>query len=84
MERVVRELQDLIKQGKKILIETAKAETDSLDQRLRDEQFQNVDPTQSKKGIHVDDEHVYWAFKGEYWRDELGYYLYDIKARCGR
>ena len=32
----------------------------------------------------TDDEHVYWPFTGEYWRDELGYYLYTIKSECGR
>lgn len=83
-ERVVSELNDLIKQGKKILIETAKAESDALDQRVKDEQFVGKDPTAMKKGVDVDDEHVYWSFKGEYWRDELGYYLYDIKSECGR
>ena len=80
----MRELRDLIKQGKKILIETAKSETDALEQRVRDSGFAGEDPTQKKKGIMVDDEHVFWTFKGEYWRDELGYYLYDIKSRCGR
>lgn len=40
----------------------------------------------SRKGplYATDDEHVYWPFTGEYWRDELGYYLYTIKSECGR
>ena len=31
-----------------------------------------------------DAEHIYWPFDGEYWRDELGYYLYSIQSQCGR
>ena len=31
-----------------------------------------------------DAEHIYWPFDGEYWRDELGYYLYSIQSRCSR
>jgi hypothetical protein len=26
----------------------------------------------------VDDEHVYWPYQGEYWRDELGTYELDF------
>lgn len=84
LERVRRELNELIKQSKKILIETAKAETTALDQQLRDGDFQGLDKSQSADGIVVDDEHVFWSFRGEYWRDELGYYLYNVKSQCGR
>jgi tetratricopeptide (TPR) repeat protein len=34
--------------------------------------------------INVDDEHQFWPFTGEYWRDELGYYRYKLVNRCGR
>jgi len=27
-------------------------------------------------------DHIYWPFEGEYWKDELGYYLYPIKSQC--
>lgn len=84
MQRVVSELSELTKQGKKILIETAKAETDALEQRVRDEQFQGSDTSAKGEGAEIDEEHIYWAFKGEYWRDELGYYLYNITSKCGR
>lgn len=83
MERVVRELGELVKQGKKILVETAKAETNALDQQIRDEQFQGTS-SEAAKDVPVDDEHIYWSFQGEYWRDELGYYLYNITSKCGR
>jgi hypothetical protein len=32
----------------------------------------------------VDDEHQFWPFTGEYWRDELGYYRYKLANKCGR
>ncbi len=86
-ERLVRvktELNDLIKQSKKILIETAKAETDQLDAKIRDQQFNESGPNQVKNEIKVDDEHIFWTFRGEYWRDELGFYLYNITSQCGR
>jgi hypothetical protein len=34
--------------------------------------------------ILVDDEHQFWPFTGEYWRDELGYYRYKLMNKCGR
>jgi tetratricopeptide (TPR) repeat protein len=34
--------------------------------------------------INVDDEHQFWPFTGEYWRDELGYYRYKLVNKCGR
>jgi len=30
----------------------------------------------------VDDEHVYWPYEGEYWRDELGTYQYTLTKGC--
>ena len=32
--------------------------------------------------IVVDDEHHYWPFNGEYWRDELGYYRVRLLNEC--
>lgn len=30
----------------------------------------------------VDDEHVYWPYEGEFWRDELGNYEYTLTRGC--
>lgn len=30
----------------------------------------------------VDDEHVYWPYEGEFWRDELGNYEYTLTKGC--
>ena len=34
--------------------------------------------------IQPDDEHHFWPFDGQYWRDELGYYRFKIVNKCGR
>lgn len=83
LERVVRELNDLISQSLKIEFEVASAEKGILENRLRGAGFVN---RPSKKGAvyATDYEHIYWPFTGEYWRDELGYYLYTIKSECTR
>lgn len=83
LQRVVDELNDLISQSLKIEFEVATAEKGVLENRLRGAGFTN----ESGDGgplYATDDEHIYWPFRGEYWRDELGYYLYTIKPECGR
>lgn len=32
--------------------------------------------------LNVDQQLEYWPFQGEYWEDELGYYVYNIDDRC--
>lgn len=32
--------------------------------------------------LDVDQQLEYWPFQGEYWEDELGYYVYNIDDRC--
>ena len=34
--------------------------------------------------IAADDEHLYWRFNGEYWKDELGYYRFRVVTLRGR
>jgi hypothetical protein len=34
--------------------------------------------------VKPDAEHVIWPFKGEYWRDELGFYRQVVESACGR
>ena len=30
----------------------------------------------------VSDEHLYWPYDGEFWRDELGTYTYTMTKGC--
>ena len=44
-----------------------------------------VDPSSAERQqIETDDEHVLYDFDGEYWRDELGNYLYRVRDLCQR
>ena len=29
-----------------------------------------------------DDQHQHWNFKGEYWVDEVGYYVHSVRKEC--
>ena len=63
----------------KIKQETLKARRgDSPDSVLKEQ----AAAAAAKQLIEVDDEHIEWPFTGEYWRDELGSYLYDIDSLC--
>lgn len=33
--------------------------------------------------LQVDQQLEYWPFVGEYWEDELGYYVYNLGDKCG-
>jgi tetratricopeptide (TPR) repeat protein len=85
LSRLVGELAALIKRVIKIEIEILQGEKGQLEQEIVQEQQiagsgKNVDVSR----IVVDDEHQYWPFKGEYWRDELGYYRVKLNNRCER
>jgi len=79
--RVSKEIRELIKQSIKVEYETINGRKNRLEASLRNEQLS------SKKGrdqthIEPDEEHLYWPFDGQYWRDELGYYKFKIKSVC--
>ncbi len=83
LQGVVNELNDLLSQAQKIEIEILTAEAVNLENPMRAAGFINHS-TSSGPVYATDDEHIYWPFTGEFWRDELGYYLYTIKSECGR
>jgi hypothetical protein len=33
--------------------------------------------------LQIDQQLEYWPFVGEYWEDELGYYVYNLDDKCG-
>lgn len=83
LKRVVTELNDLISQALKIEFEIASAEKGLANANLSGAAVGQA-PTDDQPLYATDDEHIYWPFEGEYWRDELGYYLYTIKSECRR
>jgi tetratricopeptide (TPR) repeat protein len=83
LERVVNELSDLIVQQKEILFEVARAEKGQIEAELR--AGMNVEGNVTERpDINLNDEYMYWTFEGEYWRDELGSYVYNINSQCSR
>ncbi|MBO4350231.1 MAG: tetratricopeptide repeat protein [Proteobacteria bacterium] len=84
LERLQEELRDLSNRALDIEIET----TEKYDARV---ELMEQDPNalleferQIDEVMGADDEHLFWKFDGEYWKDELGYYWYYISSRCGR
>lgn len=83
LERASRELEDLVLEEKKILFEVARAEKGEIEADLRAAMVVDRDVT-DKPDVDVSDEEMYWTFDGEYWRDELGYYVFDVNSECKR
>ena len=81
--RLVGELAQLIKRVIKIEIEILQGEKGELEKEvIEEQQLSKSGKVTDVSKIVVDDEHEYWPFHGEYWRDELGYYRVKLLNRC--
>ncbi len=83
LERVRDQLVDLDVERQRILFEVERAERGEVKSELRAEMDLEADVTDTQD-IDVSDEQLTWTFDGEYWRDELGYYLFNINTECRR
>jgi len=80
--RLVDEMQDLSNQIDTVEIEVLNYERGQLDREI---QKQMTAASESTGGqVYVSPEHNVWPFRGEYWRDELGYYRQQVTYKCGR
>jgi outer membrane protein assembly factor BamD (BamD/ComL family) len=85
VSRLVGELSQLIKRVIKIEYEILQGQKGQLEQEVIQEQQIAASGKATEIGnVRVDDEHQYWPFNGEYWRDELGYYRYRLLNRCDK
>jgi tetratricopeptide (TPR) repeat protein len=85
MQRLSSEIQDLTKQAIKIEYETLNGLKGALTAGIAGEQATKLNPNaKNYNNIIIDDEHQQWPFKGEYWKDELGYYRFKVANKCGR
>jgi len=85
IERLVGEFAALTVRVTKIKYEILDGEKRQEEEDLRAEQQKTRDrKAKDIVTINVDDEHQFWPFTGEYWRDELGYYRYKLANKCGR
>jgi tetratricopeptide (TPR) repeat protein len=81
--RLVGELAQLIKRVIKIEYEILQGQKGVLEQEIvQEQQVMRSGKDVDVGNVRVDDEHQYWPFTGEYWRDELGYYRYKLRNRC--
>jgi TolA-binding protein len=74
-------LRTLLAQALRIQIEVARKEREALEGSLA-AGFQ-VDVVRDLKFSYaVSDEHLYWPYEGEFWRDELGTFSYTLTRGC--
>ena len=74
-------LKDLLQQALRIKIEVARKEREALEIALK--QGGQVDVLKDYRySVAVSDEHLYWPYDGEFWRDELGTYTYTLTKGC--
>jgi hypothetical protein len=84
IERLVNELAALVIRVTKIKFEILDGEKRQEEEDMRAEQAKDHShKARELVTISVDDEHQFWPFTGEYWRDELGYYRYKLANKCG-
>jgi hypothetical protein len=85
VERLVNEFRQLITRVIKIEYEILQGEKGVLEEDIKTESdTRGVARQKDLSNIRIDDEHEFWPFTGEYWRDELGYYRYKLLNKCSR
>lgn len=83
LDRVRAELTDLLSQALRVKFETLRAQRAMLNlQKTMTAEQVEEQRSQDLARPPADEEHMYWPFDGEYWRDELGAYTYVIANRC--
>jgi tetratricopeptide (TPR) repeat protein len=74
-------LRDLLQQALRIKIEVSRKEREALESALS--RGGPVDVVRDYRySVAVSDEHLYWPYDGEFWRDELGTYTYTLTKGC--
>ena len=75
------QLRQLLAQALRIKIEVSRKEREALEGSLA--KGSQVDVVKDLKFSYaVSDEHLYWPYEGEFWRDELGTYSYTLTKGC--
>jgi len=75
------DLKRLLEQGLRIKIEVSRKEREALEASLARGGAVNV-LRPYRFSTAVSDEHEYWPYEGESWRDELGTYSYTLTRGC--
>lgn len=76
-EQELYKLKGLLAQALRIKIEVARSERETIEKKMQGRPGGDA-LVQAPARTVVDDEHLYWPYEGEYWRDELGTYELDF------
>jgi hypothetical protein len=75
------QLRAMLAQALRIQIEISRQEREALEGSLA--AGSQVEVVKDLRWTHaVSDEHLYWPYEGEFWRDELGTYSYTLTKGC--
>jgi tetratricopeptide (TPR) repeat protein len=75
------QLRSMLAQALRISIEVSRQEREALEGSLA--AGSQVEVVKDLRWTHaVSDEHLYWPYQGEFWRDELGTYSYTLTKGC--
>jgi tetratricopeptide (TPR) repeat protein len=75
------QLRAMLAQALRISIEVSRQEREALEGSLA--AGSQVEVVKDLRWTHaVSDEHLYWPYEGEFWRDELGTYSYTLTKGC--
>jgi len=74
------ELRELLGQGLRLDFEIAGREKEIL----QTPEGGSEPVAQKKTPPSVDEDEILWPFEGEYWRDELGSYRFQLGQKCGK
>jgi tetratricopeptide (TPR) repeat protein len=75
------QLRSILAQALRISIEVSRQEREALEGSLA--AGRQVEVVKDLRWTHaVSDEHLYWPYEGEFWRDELGTYSYTLTKGC--
>ena len=74
-------LRELLQQALRIKIEVSRQEREALEGALTRGGQVNV-LKDYRYSTAVSDEHLYWPYDGEFWRDELGTFTYTLTKGC--
>jgi hypothetical protein len=81
LEYELGQLRTLLAQALRIQIEVSRKEREALEGSLaKGGQVEVV--RDLKFSYAVSDEHLFWPYEGEFWRDELGTYAYTLTKGC--
>ena len=76
------ELKDFFNQEQYLRYEMLSSKRDFLKQKIARKTSMGVSIENLDRSVYLQNGYEYWAFKGEYWLDELGNYHYIGKGSC--